>query len=117
MTPAQTILSLIEEVDSRDSVKLDKIDFLTWVLIAEPPEKSAYGNYKPPQYTRSRDALKAIRPWRWRLRLTQESLVGDSWMCKIYNKRDIEFMTIKVTEELAELHAIIQALEYERDEK
>lgn len=114
MTAAQTILKMIEEVDPGDAGGLSKIDDLV-------DEYRWQGAFMRPanfsslhKYTRSRDALKAIRPEGWRLRLAQETLVGVSWMCKICNKRDIEFMTIRATEELAELHAIVQALEYER---
>ena len=69
------------------------------------------------KYTRSRDVLKAIRP--------------DGWMFYIDNfDRELSYFQITgwckhtevitppiATEELAELHAIIQAIEYERSTK
>lgn len=87
------------------------------------------------RFTRSRDALKAIRPDGWGFRIdTKVTFVrSDLTLCdcsawppkqleKIISDRDgdsvsnvLESTSLK-TEELAELHAIIQAIAYERGE-
>jgi len=65
------------------------------------------------KYTRSRDALKAIRPEGW---------VGWIWSCHAENScklnNGVKFTNSPglPTEELAELHAIIQAIEWERNQ-
>src|ERR1700730_10498121 len=69
------------------------------------------------KYTRSRDALRAIRPEGWH---TYAVNVGDAtydaywgYACQIEGDQIRTSGTLP-TEELAELHAIIQAIEYER---
>jgi len=127
------LLKMIEEVDPSDTAKLDEIDARVWCylgLSAEPFKKLKYSSFIgrywydhsindkgcrqiPPFYTRSRDALKAIRPDGWYIDINE------------YEKTTAfltEFgggfrQTKKVelpTEELAELHAILQALAYDR---
>lgn len=137
MTEAETILKMIETVDPADTAKLDEIDARLWCLINGHiwTEFSANGqffythkdgyktvtvNYRDavPEYTRSRDALKAIRPERWNS-WYMENTMGD---CRCYASiedgrsiaiPDTSYNTLP-TEELAELHAIIQAIAYER---
>jgi len=89
-----------------------------WVQYRENPPCKEYG---VPRYTRSRDALKAIRPkgWEkrsgWRTAILQETQVGDCWLAKLYKIDGKAIMSFACpTEELAELHAIIQALIEER---
>ena len=78
---------------------------------------AVYSSYR---YTRSRDALKAIRPEGWWFECC---LICDgTYMAELHNDRgcvdDDEGITVKAwyrqNEELAELHAIIQAIAYER---
>lgn len=132
MTNAQTILKMIEEVDPSDTAKLDEIDARVWCLSHEARFKkmlstpkyykhgyfsyyqgSVWGSkmvYPPIQYTRSRNALKAIRPEGWK-RIIIQGFPCSGWTVEIYDGAGTPNLP---TEELAELHAIIQAIEYER---
>lgn len=117
MTDAQTILKMIESVDPSDTAKLDEIDLRTACLVQDKEFGSEYCRLslrKYPQYSRSRDALKAIRPDGWRLSLDQEIQVGDSWLARLKRTDGTFFCAVCATEELAELHCIIQAIEKER---
>jgi hypothetical protein len=69
-------------------------------------------------YTRSRDVLKAIRPEGWCLETVQDYGSG-IWACQLTKASDVRISfssTIGAakTEELAEIHAILQAIEWER---
>lgn len=116
MTDAQTILRLIEAVDPEDSEKLDEIDALVFGLEREI-DKVAIAIEVPrdsiPSYTRSRDALKAIRPEGFiEIDVTNGARCGLNLRAANYEA----FESPKLpTEELAELHAIIQAIEFERE--
>jgi len=110
---SETILKLIENVDPGDTNTLDKIDALTFVYTRQ--NESAVTH---PQYTRSRDALKAIRPGGWWFDM-EVTIIGKEWVysCGLPNFIDTDSLVESKplpTEELAELHAIIQAIEYER---
>lgn len=111
MKDHETILKMIEEVDPNDTAKLDEIDR----LVDEYEWNGVSQLLYPPQYTRSRDALKEIRPNGWVFTITSgnEPLV---WCLKngVQIKAVVNEFT---TEELAELHAIIQSIAYERGEK
>ena len=118
MTDAQTILEMIEAVDPEDSETLDEIDRVVFwfereldavAITITVPRNSI------PRYTRSRDALKAIRPEGW---VVSSVSKANDCFCTFYRTNTgIEFKVGSLpTEELAELHAIIQALEYERRE-
>lgn len=140
MTPAQTILKMIEEVDPGDRDGLGKIecavecwlqkkelklkhlghsDFSSdWVYL-DPDDEGALIPVLIPQYTRSRDALKAIRPEGWITSKIQAMMVvaeGIVWQASTDKIAATTHMVSPFlpTEELAELHAIIQAVEYER---
>lgn len=109
MSDAKNILSLIESVDPSDTAKLDEIDR------AVDNYLSNSGSVLSKQYTRSRDALKAIRPEGCVLS------IQTSGTCAIWYKSnpfhaDSNFVGEGKTEELAELHAIIQAIDYERSQ-
>lgn len=71
------------------------------------------------RYTRSRDALKAIRPRGWGFDIQTHNHRGDvvSWRCiaELCDKQVHFSSGVLLSEELAELHAIIQAIAYERD--
>lgn len=130
---ATEILRLIENVDPSDTAKLDEIDARVWCYIEElqyvgtskrgPVPMFLYNydkeefaaSFNGKKYTRSRDALKAIRPegWdyacsytsgRWAELWKQDNL----WRCVANNLPN---------DELAELHCVIQAIEYERNQK
>lgn len=141
MTDANELLRLIESADPSDSVKLDEIDARVWcytrgnkIPFAEYFKHYNDGDYQAfrlgntsmlytPHFTRSRDALKAVRPDGWykhseeyngrhRVCLTQNaSTFGQVCSPQMYVDGTLP------TEELAELHAIIQAIAYERENK
>lgn len=135
MTDAQTILDMIETVDANDSVKLDEIDARVWCYLRnatilyvqdrqiryQTKNKHIYEGYRhfgktTAKYTRSRDALKAIRPDFKNTFLTITKDFDFGWICDIENPDKFQLTTKTLpTEELAELHAIIQAIAYERN--
>lgn len=116
---ATEILRMIETVDPAATAKLEEIDFKVWCFIHQPPKDSCFAMRKYPEYTRSRDVLKSIRPERWKFKINyiypeEQELHG--WFA-FFQKTDPWKITRAQhlpTEELAELHAIIQAIEYER---
>lgn len=131
VTTAQTLLTLIEKVDPTDTRMLDEID--AWVHIylgdtvrtAKFTISSAYevwfknGGWEDPiRFTRSRDALKAIRPEGWifavHWRETSKGLYPTGHGSRKDGIADVQSTKKLPTEELAELHAIIQAIEYGR---
>lgn len=132
MTEAETILKLIETVDPSDRAKLDEIDARVWCYL-QRIDFGVYGRMNntkdnhqftidniqqySPHYARNRDSLKAIRPNGW--------VLGSSGFNNIYNVFTVTLIppeksfrvdgsVIGYHEELAELHAIIQAIDYER---
>lgn len=137
------ILKLIEEVAPDDTAKMDEIDARVWCYFHRRHFKAMMNNPYPKapvrysfynsngllktqlvvttrKYTRSRDALKAIRPEGYVFRVECHSVAMDRWSCRADKITDyIEEIRncgwIK-TEELAELHAILQAIEFERSQ-
>lgn len=134
MTEAQKILELIENVEPSDTDTMDEIDARVECFVNPNntnPHKVETSSFwyiinwadqrvTPPfEYTRSRDALKAIRPEG--AYVFQSPYSDKKWACfSNYWSReeDMDFMDFSSpklpTEELAELHAIIQAIEFER---
>lgn len=141
MSDHEFILKMIEEVSPDDTAKLDEIDARVFAVVTPNTEYHETGamavttitpqghkhsmgrkSWGWPQYTRSRDALKAIRPDGWRVTgISQGNAV--CWGCSILpvdGKAAFDFVgnscrwSEAPTEELAELHAIIQAIAYER---
>ena len=139
---AQKILDMIEAVDPADAEAMDEID--VWVrFFLNPEELKMYGTVEKylegvrrawrghanglrswhSTVTRSRDALKAIRPkgYMWTIECRKN---GDS-RCQawsnianhptFYGRKNVWANEPLPTEELAELHAIIQAIDYERE--
>lgn len=120
---AKDILKLIEEVDLSDTAKLDEIDARVWCFVKKRAfpglkllnyendlyEQMGGRRIRTPKYTRSRDALKKIRPEGWWFQLIP--CASGNWMCDSMHDIHVE---PRPTEELAELHAIIQAIAYER---
>lgn len=120
MTDAHKILDMLLSVDIADEVALNEIDIQVWEYInrAAFPELW-FGEYRigpSRSCTRSRDALKAIRPAGWQWYLVSRD---DSGAVRFGGARDaigtgqVESPSLP-TEELAELYAIVQALAYER---
>lgn len=135
---SEEILKLIETVDPEDSAAMDEIDARVWCWI-EGLQFVSYGRfdfwarghgrqwdkritfngnqtvYLTEKYTRSRDALKAIRPEGLYFDLSSDE---KGVICKFDTGALAEytFSSLELpTEELAELHAIIQAIQWERD--
>lgn len=136
MTVFRYVLSLIEKVQSNDQIDLlNEIDARVDCIIKnreyihheigkfgllsykykcdEPPPKTHLGTawcVGSPLYSRSRDALKVIRSSEWHY-----SLISDGTNKAIYFFNGECFTSPHSrlpTEELAELHAIIQVMEY-----
>lgn len=102
------ILKYIENVDHTNEREMFSLNekVYEWLLSVNP--KTKYG-----QFVFSRDALKSIRPEGWKFCEIRTEEIGYScrfWKKGVGNKTGYEI----ITEELAELHAIIQAIEYER---
>lgn len=128
------ILELIESVDPQDDAALDEIDARVWCwlnrekylgrhecadcfLATIDGAKFFIGHKDVQKYTRSRDALKAIRPEGWCV-LNDYSLNAwkVSYRCVTEALGKEEFCSkFLPTEELAELSAIIQAISFERE--
>lgn len=136
---------MLAAVDPSDTAKLDEIDARVWCwlnnyefLYMEPMNvmridfharstENGQGYRNPthnvPLCTRSRDALKAIRPEGWVFGLAYRPTNGE-WVFGSFKPESIgkatwiddnwdDFSEGK-TEELAELGAVIQAIAYER---
>lgn len=129
---AELILKMIEDVSPDDTAKLDEIDARVGFYLGDHKNLEEYYKGKDQnakiehaifwghitKYTRSRDALKAIRPEGcWVERIIQHK-TSKNWDCTIAIIGEVFSVSDKAitlpTEELAELHAIIQAIEYER---
>jgi len=132
MTPATEILKLIENVQPDDVAMLDEIDarvcfflFLEHIRnIGDERDFSSHEHYESwrksrerngdhiIQYTRSRDALKAIRPKEWRFSFTQHK---NKWQAIATDLRTYVGSPELDTEELAELFVVIMTIDYERN--
>lgn len=116
----EEILKMIESVDHTNKRAMFALNegVYEWLLSINPETK--YGNF-----VFSRDALKAIRPegyfpqtnrakkesyTPWGFQALAAKLTGDDL------GHCTEFSPVLPTEELAELHAIIQAINHERKE-
>lgn len=140
MAEAKKILEMIESVDVDDSDKLDEIDARVWCLLNSanfvqmvnigyfqynhcPDGEVRYRATK--KYTRSRDDLKAIRPDGCFVSIKGSNDIPspEKWFCHLFHVKDEKKEGYYVTspnlptEELAELHAIIQAIEWERNKE
>jgi hypothetical protein len=133
MTAAKTILEMIESVDPKDTDKLDEIDARVTVFLHPHRDYKCHGMWKKElwvwvhgfvqdwpytkvvPYTRSRDSLKQIRPKGWQFCFSDW---GDGWDVTLF-PTDVKYPRLDSkrlpTEELAELFAIIQAIEWERN--
>ena len=142
MTTAKEILTLIENADPSDSDALDEIDAKLHCFLNEQEYERHYiedYNTLLPQlrisykdsgvepfdcillyrYTRSRDALKRIRPEGWNIDINSHLQMLPFAKAKIYisggyRDREAYFSPELPAEELAELHAIVQSIEWTR---
>lgn len=137
MSDAQTILKMIEEVDPADTAKLDEIDARVMCLLEGWEFKDYFKRYNCDgtqaftldenetlfclHYTRSRDALKAIRPEGWSFQRMYSFADGTTQLClhKVIEGCEKAYTASRLlpTEELAELHAVIQAIDRDRSQK
>lgn len=140
---ANPLLKLIETVDPSDTAKMDEIDKAVeqylqqktlkfedieryrddeagfiWFeyerlgnIVVDDPENPI--RVQGTAYTRSRDALKAIRPEGAFFRIESDGLV--EFRPKEY-KGGFLMEARAATEELAELHAILQAISHDRNQ-
>ena len=133
----EIILNMIENVDPEDTNTLNEIDARYWCwsndkeYLSHTPATVSFKTKKAiiysgglrefkrsntyKEYTRSRDALKAIRPEAYFFRIIQHT--GNGLFGAVLENKDGLFFTCPLlsTEELAELHAIIQAKAYEKE--
>ena len=128
------LLKFIESVDPLDLDALNEIDSRVWCFLhgghIEKARgsgrriivtKNAAGNesvidsWDINQYTRSRDALKSIRPEGWYISVT--AYLEGGYCATLVNTKGFktDYLCLP-TEEIAELRAIIQAIEHERTE-
>lgn len=128
MKEHEFILNMIENVNPDDTEKLDEIDarVLCYVNNSNPNGEAWLGDEKTTVwranlfigkcniYTRSRDALKSIRPDGLAVAIWSNGRCT-KWVCGASKDADNPMTSVSLpTEELAELHAIIQAIAYER---
>lgn len=134
------ILRLIETADPDDATRLDEIDARVWCYIKgykyhrhDKPDQRNFMYEIPPQrglifgsiyadgklYTRSRDALKSIRPDTGFISVVGSKMTGylsTLWDAAKYPNQDKDgyyfSSTDLATEELAELHCLVQFYAY-----
>lgn len=129
MTEAEEILTMIENVSTEMigmrtanndiNARLNEIDTRVRLYVHQISGFKTIAGLAP-QYTCSRDALKRIRPEGWDWLIDFHYGTPFVRMGKKFPKdhANAEVLTPALaSEELAELHAIIQALEYERTSK
>jgi len=134
MTDARKILEMIENVAVDDVAALDEIDARVFCyvrkveFISSGPRAFKYESMAGgrdissrymQRFSRSRDALKAIRPDSWvmnvsPMRTSGMSVCGYIASISLYPTY-LDTIKILPTEELAELHAILQALDHARN--
>ena len=125
------MLEMIEDVDPEDTDKLDEIDAMVHILKCVPSvqeeiiasdgsiESWIYYRLKwkdDPAYTRSLDAIKKIQPNGWMIKEYITWVTGECYI-RLSNGLDGKQLYSKTlpTEELARLHAVLQAIEWERN--
>lgn len=127
------LLTLIETAEPSDTARLREIDARVVCFLNKRTFKLCNGTYwydeetfetgggyncrDTSKYTRSRNALKAIRPKGWMIYEMGQNYDTGVWYCQMVNPKysgeDIGIGEI-ASEELAELHAIIQAIAHDR---
>lgn len=102
---AKLIIAKIESTHPSDTTELDKID----------QQVAQFLGVAPASYTRSRDALKTIRPPKFWLKI-ENWPHGHTQVFGCFILESGEVVAFQsgcgTTEELAELHAIIQGVAY-----
>ncbi|MBN8821126.1 MULTISPECIES: hypothetical protein [unclassified Spirosoma] len=109
MIDAPALITLIESTDPNDSSALDTLDLHVSYFL---------GHSLPMRYTRSRDVLKGIRPEGFLVKIenwpTHTSVLG----CFVHETGQVTTFESGSgpTEELSELHVIIQAIAHLRSQ-
>ena len=129
MKDAEIILKMIETVDPKDISAIQEIEarVFCWVIREKPPISYAELSKQisfvggVPEYCTSRDALKAVRPQGWWFTIEPTGWHEDWWKVSAVTQKYGSHVVLEneahiQTEELAELHAIIQAIAHERAE-
>lgn len=141
MTDIEIILALIETVKPDDTAMLDEIDARVWCWRGLLPfvkvyrcdetfkmrlvcmDRLADGSNKECSFpvlslvTRSRNAIKQMRPDGYYPQMTY-SFFTKRWICEVWNiDHNIVSKYANPIEELAELHATLQAIQHERENK
>lgn len=111
MTTAEQILRMIETVDPSDKPSMGRIDRSVSFYLS-----TGCHDFKLRKYTRSRDALKSIRPKGWTFDFSHFDN-GDVQCYAPCPDGEGSREYVGKTEELAELHVIIQSAEHERTTK
>lgn len=109
MIDEPTLIALIESVQPDDSMALDEVDVQVSNFLGHP---------LPRPYTRSRDVLKAIRPEGFLVKI--ENWPGATSVLGCFIQENGQVISFESgggpTEELSELHVIIQAVAYLRNQ-
>lgn len=136
MIDADTILKMIESVDLSDKRDVEELDVAVWEYTKRWKVLSSYNRcitveddcvasgkltlpYNDlPFYTRDRNALRKICPEGWKIYRKYYLKTEDKHLVKLAPPRICSIRYVcsprLPTEELAELHAIIQAIRFER---
>lgn len=108
---------MIESVDPDDKYALSEIESAFWSWYKPEDDEELV----IPEVATSRDALKAIRPDGWMFDISHVNS-GLDWGCEMQNLETGVYVGYThgtdpcfATEELAELWAIISAIEWERN--
>lgn len=118
MNIVELILHKIEDLsihDLLDDSKLAKIDALVHGYVLGKYAKTIVGLAEPLIYTKSRDLIKSLRPEGYWFQIIPVS--KSAWLVSCANEKEGPIMCSgnMPSEELAELHAVIQAINYVRN--
>lgn len=126
------LLTAISSAKVDDTAMLDEIDARVWCILkgweflegkntesffsySGKDKFEWFGEFKEiPKYTRSRDALKAIRPKGWHIREGAHWVSTNQHYCLMRKITDQVYCDHAPTEELAELYCIIAAIQHDR---
>jgi hypothetical protein len=114
VTDAQPIINLIETLNPANDAEMAGIDAQVWHYVHGNDAVPPLTGY--PRYTRSRDVLKAIRPAGFLVKIENWEKFTAVYGCFILPDGTLaDFDSGQgTTEELAELHVILQGIAYSR---
>jgi hypothetical protein len=110
----KVIIDLIETLEPSNNAEMAIIDAQVWHYLYGDDVTPPAGQY--PQYTRSRDVLKTIRPAEFLVKIENWEKFTAVYGCFILPDGTLaDFDSGQgTTEELAELHVILQGIAYSR---